>query len=150
MRWPRPGIFARACGAGAVLAVLVSGLGAAEPGSAAHLEVDGGVLQVFQFDGPATALADLAACGDPEAYAGVVHGTPGDDDLRGGNRPQIIVGYGGDDTLHGGNQHDCLLGGAGDDELLGGNGKDILLGGPGDDALDGGNGKDVLDGAAEE
>jgi hypothetical protein len=61
MRGPRSTVLARACGGGAVsavlgviavVAVLVSGVGAAQTGSAAHLAVDGGVLQVFEFDGP--------------------------------------------------------------------------------------------------
>lgn len=40
-----------AAGAGALLAALVALMGAA-PGSAAHLQVDGGILQTFTFPGP--------------------------------------------------------------------------------------------------
>jgi Ca2+-binding RTX toxin-like protein len=136
----------RAAVAGAALAALVT---ASAPGSAAHLQVDGGVLQVFELDGPARDLAQVAECGDVAEGARLVHGTPGDDVIHGGNHPQVIVGYGGDDVLHGGNQSDCLLGGAGDDRLYGGNGNDVLIGGAGDDVLEGGNGKDVLDGTPE-
>lgn len=44
------GLYIRAAGAGALLAVLTSVAGMV-PGSAAHLEVDGGVLQTFVFEG---------------------------------------------------------------------------------------------------
>ena len=91
-----------------------------------------------------------AACGPLSDYAGVVHGTFGDDVLHGGNRPQVIMGLSGRDVLHGGNSGDCLVGGDGDDVLLGSSAKDVLLGGEGDDVLDGGNGKDVLDAGGDE
>jgi Ca2+-binding RTX toxin-like protein len=132
--------------AGAALAMLAA---ASAPGSAAHLQVDGGVLQVFEFPGPAADLAEVAECGELADDIRLVHGTPGDDVIHVGNRPQVVVGYGGDDVIRGGNQSDCLLGGGGEDRLHGGNGTDVLLGGAGEDVLDGGNGKDVLDGIAE-
>jgi Ca2+-binding RTX toxin-like protein len=87
-----------------------------------------------------------ASCGDLSNYDGVVYGTPGDDDINGGNHPQVIMGLGGNDTIHAGNGGDCVVGGDGDDKLYGDNAKDILVGGDGDDYLDGGNGKDDLDG----
>jgi Ca2+-binding RTX toxin-like protein len=90
-----------------------------------------------------------AECGDLKAYAGVVWGTMGDDVLRGGNRPQVLMGLGGNDEIHGGNSGDCLVGGPGNDRLIGDSSKDILLGGDGDDHLDGGNAKDHLDGGAD-
>jgi Ca2+-binding RTX toxin-like protein len=89
-----------------------------------------------------------AECGPASAYAGIVYGTDGNDDLSGGNSRQIIFGLGGDDTLHGGNSGDCLVGGDGNDQMYGGNAKDVLLGGDGDDLLVGANGKDLIDGAA--
>jgi Ca2+-binding RTX toxin-like protein len=90
-----------------------------------------------------------AECGHLKAYAGVVWGTMGDDVLRGGNRPQVLMGLGGNDEIHGGNSGDCLVGGGGNDRLIGDSSKDILLGGDGDDYLDGGNAKDHLDGGAD-
>jgi Ca2+-binding RTX toxin-like protein len=95
--------------------------------------------------GPDVAIP--AECGPLSNYAGVVYGTSGNDNLSGGNAPQIIFGLGGDDTIRGGNSGDCVVGGDGNDTLYGGNGKDILIGGDGDDLLIGGNGKDLLDGA---
>lgn len=86
-----------------------------------------------------------AACGRVSSY----WGTAGDDVIRGGNHPQIIMGLGGDDVIHGGNSGDCLVGGTGEDRLVGGNAKDILIGGPGDDYLSGGNAKDNLDGSED-
>ncbi len=100
-------------------------------------------------------------------------GTPGVDNLWGGNGPDnldglagndIIYGGKGDDTLNGGEGddrlngdegNDSLLGGAGADNLygwadndilLGGAGADYLYGGAGDDTLDGGTGNDTLQG----
>ncbi len=140
--------FVAGAGAGALL-LLLSPAMAMVQGSAAHLEVDGGVAQYFEFDGPGSLplpdeLLPPAECGDPEDYDEIVHGTEGDDILYGGNGRQIILGLGGNDTLHGENGMDCLVGGDGEDILDGGNAKDILLGGEGADILDGGNGKDIL------
>lgn len=93
-----------------------------------------------------------AECGPLSDYVRVVYGTPGDDQLVGGNQRQILMGYGGNDTLIAGNSGDCLVGGDGNDTLISDNNnnkdnnKDILLGGDGDDTLQGGNGKDALDG----
>ena len=94
-----------------------------------------------------------AACGDiskygtpPERADAVIWGDAGDNVIRAGSHPQIIMGMGGNDTLFGGNGGDCLVGGDGADKLYGTNAKDILIGGPGDDLLDGGNGPDYLDG----
>jgi hypothetical protein len=86
-------------------------------------------------------------CGALSTYpGGVVYGTPGDDELFGGNQSQVIMGLGGDDVIHGNNSGDCLVGGDGNDRLYGGNAKDVLIGDNGDDSLDGGNGADFLDG----
>ncbi len=118
-----------------------------------------GELSDFRVDGPQHVGAGEwtpdppAACGDlsqygtpPHRFDAVAWGTPGDDVIHGGNRPQIIMGLGGDDVIYGGNSGDCLVGGDGDDRLIGGNAKDILLGGAGNDYLSGDNGKDSLDG----
>ena len=87
------------------------------------------------------------ACGDPRSYqGGIQYGTPGDDVMFGGNKPQIILGFGGNDKLFGGNSGDCIVGGPGNDLMYGGNRKDILLGGPGDDWIFGGNAKDDING----
>jgi VCBS repeat-containing protein len=64
----------------------------------------------------------------------LIMGGVGDDHLKAGSGPSIILGGEGDDTL---------IGGRGDDELYGGPGADILVGGPGADVLDGGKDTDV-------
>lgn len=72
-----------------------------------------------------------AACGPVEAYAGVVWGTPGDDELVGDDRPRIYLGLGGDDVLTSSIAADCLVGGEGRDVLVG-NAATILVGDPSD------------------
>ena len=79
-----------------------------------------------------------------------IRGTEGDDVLRGGNGPDVIMGLGGDDTIDGVNGDDVVCGGAGDDMLRGENGDDTLLGGFGDDTLYGVNGDDRLVGGPGE
>jgi hypothetical protein len=100
---------------------------------------------------PPSACGDISTYGTPPARAdAIVWGDAGDNEIWGGNHPQIIMGLGGNDIIHGGNSGDCLVGGDGDDQLFGDNAKDVILGGPGNDYLDGGNGKDSLDGGEGE
>jgi Ca2+-binding RTX toxin-like protein len=133
--------------AGALVALTAGGLATLhQPSGTAALFTSRAETQVNHIQGGIWAPDPPPACGPVDHYTGVVYGTPGDDVLYGGNRPQIIMGLGGDDRIYGGNGGDCLVGGPGDDHLVGGNAKDILLGGPGDDHLDGGNAKDYLDG----
>ncbi|WP_088892125.1 type I secretion C-terminal target domain-containing protein [Leptolyngbya ohadii] len=93
-------------------------------------------------------------------------GTPGNDVLRGTNRPDLIEGRagndrllaegasdslfgdGGNDRLFGGRRDDRLFGGNGNDRLFGDQGNDELSGGSGRDELRGNNGNDVLEGGA--
>jgi hypothetical protein len=65
--------------------------------------------------------------------AATIVGTPGNNRLRGTNRPDVIVGLGGNDTIVG-------LGGA--DLICGGAGKDRIYAGAGFDLIDGGEGVD--------
>src|SRR5262245_49219659 len=83
------------------------------------------------------------------ALAGVartepVHGTNGDDVLRGGPRGDILEGLGGNDRLYGRGGPDRLYGGAGNDRLFGGPGDDKLAGGPGADRFSCGSGRDIV------
>lgn len=91
------------------------------------------------------------------AFADVLKGDDGRNDLRGQDGDDWIDGRGGadliwggngDDTLYGGDGNDTLYGEAGRDLLYGGAGNDTLYGGDGDDSLDGGDGRDTLDGGA--
>ena len=114
---------------------------------AAELEVDAGVLQVWDIDAPAE--PDYSVCGSVDDYAGVLTAEPGlplsaPSEPTGKSRGWILVGTDGPDSLTGGVQDDCLIGGGGDDALSGGPGRDLLLGGDGDDRLDGGPGQDTL------
>ena len=124
-----------------------------QTGSAAHLEVDGGVAQYWEFavehpdppDPPAPDLTVPAECAGM-SFDNTIVGTPGDDVIFGTNKNDLIFGLGGDDVIAGDNGADCIVGGDGNDHLDGGNGKDVLLGGPGDDVLIGSNGPDTVDG----
>lgn len=138
-------------------ALVLSTLVSSQPGAAAHLKVDGGVLQSWdltrdQLPGiPTTPDSseplDLSLCGSVSEYAGIVNADLGvplvaPPQPEGKQLGWILVGTHGNDTLTGGNHNDCLLGGGGDDTLVGHNGRDILVGGLGADSLDGGTGKD--------
>ncbi|WP_243058325.1 Ig-like domain-containing protein [Nocardioides sp. SR21] len=104
--------------------------------------------------GGLTTIAAEAAPPAPRTCLGApvtIHGTPGDDVLRGTRGPDVIVGGGGDDRITGRGGNDLICGGpgrdriagsAGADRLDGGGGKDALTGGPGDDALNGGAARD--------
>ena len=107
------------------------------------------------------AAGSLALVGG-SAFAAVVRGTPGADELAGGNAPDTLLGgpgkdsldgRGGDDLLRGEEGHDTLIdlagddvlrGGLGDDEAFGGPGYDILLDYAGEDEFSGGAGDDVI------
>lgn len=75
-----------------------------------------------------------------------VRGTPGDDELVGTWRRDVICGGGGDDVLRGLGGDDLLIGGLGDDTLVGGGGDDLLQGGWGQDELDARLGDDRVEG----
>lgn len=101
----------------------------------------------------ATLTVVLLALGSGAALAAVVHGTPGADDLVGGNGPDTLLGgpgrdsldgRGGDDLLRGEAGADTLTDHAGDDILRGGRGDDTFGGNPGNDKVFGGPGDDLL------
>jgi len=98
------------------------------------------------------AAGSLALVGG-SAFAAVVRGTPGADELAGGNAPDTLLGgpgkdsldgRGADDLLRGEEGHDTLIDLAGDDEVFGGPGNDILLNYAGEDEFSGGAGDDVI------
>jgi Ca2+-binding RTX toxin-like protein len=66
-----------------------------------------------------------------------VIGSNGNDQIRGDELVNVLVGGRGDDLLRGLAANDRLEGGAGNDELFGGTSDDLLLGGHGDDNIDG-------------
>jgi Ca2+-binding RTX toxin-like protein len=78
-------------------------------------------------------------------YQATITGTPGDDHLRGTNRPDVILGLAGDDIIDGWKGDDLICGNGGRDVLTGGPGKDKLSGGLGhDNVFDDGAGRDVV------
>jgi Ca2+-binding RTX toxin-like protein len=111
------------------------------------------------------AAGTLALVATSLAFAADIHGTQGNDTLRGtGGADQIegragndiIKGFGGDDTLLGGPGNDIMqgggdlgedlmFGGVGRDHGNGGKGRDALYGGPGADTFVGGPGRDTGD-----
>ena len=101
----------------------------------------------------ATLTAGLLAFGGGAAFAAIVQGTPGADDLAGGSAPDTLLGgtgkdsldgRGGDDLLRGEEGDDTLIDLAGDDVLRGGLGDDTFGGNPGDDEVFGGSGNDLI------
>jgi Ca2+-binding RTX toxin-like protein len=102
-------------------------------------------LDDFEFDGSDTIITfapgnsvriaglDVTGFADDlfDAPQIVIMGTPGDDNLSGGDADETIIGLGGNDWIEGG---------AGDDSLDGGDGDDSLVGGSGDDFIEGGQG----------
>lgn len=138
---------------------------AAHPGSAARVDVDGGVVQYWALSADPFAHlgVDLSDCGPTSRYDEVYVGTGGNDVLGGSLAPKasrgtaelggyrartggsrLVIGLGGNDVLIGSNENDCLVGGAGHDILLGRSGADTLVGGAGGDLLVGGLGNDIL------
>lgn len=106
-----------------------------------------------------------ASCDPNNPTVNVIHGTAGNDKIKGTAGNDLIFGYGGNDRLEGLDGNDCLIGGPGNDQLEGDEGNDILWGGEesnttlyptgdrdklygndGDDELHGGSDKDRLDG----
>jgi Ca2+-binding RTX toxin-like protein len=74
----------------------------------------------------------------------VIAGTPGADNLSGGQGNDVILGLGGADILRGAGGNDLVDGGRGADRLAGGGGDDRLEGGRDADVLNGGAGDDDL------
>ena len=70
----------------------------------------------------------------------VINGTPGDDNLTGGQGGSTIIGQDGNDVLLGGSGSNILQGDAGNDTLTGGSGSNDITGGTGNDVLTGGSG----------
>jgi len=73
-------------------------------------------------------------------------GTPGNDNLIGGEGNDVLSGGDGDDVINGLGGNDILDGGAGSDSLTGGNGNDTIYGFAGGDTLEGNAGEDILNG----
>ena len=92
----------------------------------------------------ATLTAGLLALGGGTAFAAVVEGTPGADDLAGGNAPDTLLGGPGKDSLDGRDGDDLLRGEEGDDTLIGLAGDDTFGGNPGADEVFGGSGNDTI------
>ncbi len=88
----------------------------------------------------------------------ILLGLNGNDVLEGEAGDDLVLGMNGNDTMEGGRGDDLLDGGSGNDELWGGpgsdedviddTGRDIVLGGSGNDEIRGGAGDDLLDGEA--
>ena len=72
------------------------------------------------------------------AYAAIIQGTSGPDNLEGTEARDTIFGFAGNDTISGLGGTDTLQGGGGDDTIYGGPGQDVLRGRGGDDHLYGG------------
>ena len=69
-----------------------------------------------------------------------VNGNSNDNDLKGTDRPDEVIGYEGNDNLRANLGADTILGGLGNDTVRGGNGRDVLAGSEGSDSIYGGFG----------
>jgi Ca2+-binding RTX toxin-like protein len=78
----------------------------------------------------------------------LIDGGAGNDHLKAGRGPSVLLGGAGDDKLIGGSGDDVLKGRGGNDLLIGSSGDDQLYGGSGDDKLIGGRGRDILEGGS--
>jgi Ca2+-binding RTX toxin-like protein len=78
------------------------------------------------------------------AVAAIVNGTPGDDQLAGTMRADVIRALDGNDAVNALAGNDLVRAGKGDDAVQGDNGNDIVFGGAGNDRLHGGNAGDVV------
>ncbi|MEM9825417.1 MAG: calcium-binding protein [Planctomycetota bacterium] len=81
-----------------------------------------------------------------------INSGPGEDQIFGSVRPDVIDGGGSNDVIFGGNGNDMLFGGPGFDSIDGGphndlidgeNGRDLLAGGDGSDIVMGGRAQDI-------
>jgi len=72
---------------------------------------------------------DKAQISGNVALTTLIDGGDGDDHLKAGGGPTVLLGEKGDDKLIGGKRNDVLIGGVGEDRLVGGPGDDILIGG---------------------
>ncbi len=80
----------------------------------------------------------------PAAFAAVINGTPGDDNITGTATADTVWALGGNDVVHGAGGGDVLHGGPGADTLNGDAGFDSLRGDSGADTLSGAAGSDKL------
>jgi hypothetical protein len=83
-----------------------------------------------------TSIAMILCRGDDQAtIAGTIDlptyitAEEGDDDIKGGGGPNVLLGGDGDDRVTGGSNHDILVGGDGIDRIVGNGGDDILIAG---------------------
>jgi hypothetical protein len=70
--------------------------------------------------------ATIAGTVDLPAY---IAAEEGNDDIKGGGGPNVLLGGEGDDRVTGGSSHDILVGGEGADRIVGNGGDDILIAG---------------------
>jgi putative cell wall-binding protein/Ca2+-binding RTX toxin-like protein len=123
---------------------------------ASHLPAD-----VFALQNPVLDITEQAALPEGEREAGLVqlsdgtwswngdehvemHGTPGDDRLRGDEGDDAIWGYAGNDRIEGGAGADSLVGGPGDDIITDSHGDDNIKGMQGNDFIHSGPGLDLV------
>src|SRR5215208_7030140 len=104
------------------------------------------------FEGNRNTNAQLTTDVSPTASSNQT-GTPGDDDIKGSDVDDflvglagndVIAGQAGNDNIAGGSGIDVIEGNAGSDNLYGSEGNDYLIGGVAGDAIKGADGNDTL------
>jgi Ca2+-binding RTX toxin-like protein len=74
----------------------------------------------------------------------IIYGSPGNDNINGGNQNQTIYGGAGNDIITGSNQIDEIYGGSGNDTITGSTQADKLFGGSGNDTISGDQQSDLI------
>jgi hypothetical protein len=92
--------------------------------SATFLSSDFDGIIVYGLDGK-----DHIELHDKVLHEAIVFGGLGDDRIKAGGGPSVLVGGDGDDHLHGGKGRDVLIGGDGADKIQGSGADDILIAG---------------------
>ena len=103
-----------------------------------HQKVASAFFHERLFEGNRNTNAQLTTDVNPTASSNQT-GTPGDDDIKGSDVDDLLVGLAGNDVI---------AGQAGSDNIDGSEGYDYLIGGPGNDSIAGGAGIDVIEGNA--
>jgi Ca2+-binding RTX toxin-like protein len=105
--------------------------------SAVSVSLDGGANDGAPGEGDNARPAHSGGAGvTATAFADVIVGSPGRDEIDTGDGENVVHGLGGDDSIVAGRGADEVHGGDGADFVAGGDGADLLFGDAGDDYID--------------
>jgi Ca2+-binding RTX toxin-like protein len=109
-------------------------------------DIVGNISSIIGGLGDRTCIIDTIKGGssDIEKENYLIIGTNCDDQIKSGDKDDIIYAKGGDDVVYSMKGSDIVFGGPGNDRLYGGDDDDLLIGGIGNVLIDGGKGNDIL------